>query len=96
MEKKEVKREDFEIIQYRDNVFRIFFTDDCTEKVTTGFLWWRKTEILKLKEKYEVGETDVKLTGIYPVRFIYTPFETLKDARKWVDDYFKYPINHEA
>ena len=51
----------------------------------TGFLWWRKENL------YENWVTHHE-SDMY-----YTPktFKTFDLAKKYIDDYFKYPIYHE-
>ena len=71
----------FRIVEHRD--FFIVQHKKCFTEIT-GYLWWKKTTITE--RWITAHKSDEYMTTIY--------FNTFESAKKYIDDYFKYPIYH--
>jgi hypothetical protein len=86
----------FRIKQISDNEFivqKLFF-----KETTKGYLWWKKTTINECWQR--VDKHGVKY---YSLSFrslsinnhdFFKTYESFYDAKKWIEDYNKYPIYH--
>lgn len=96
MKDKETKREDFRIIQYADDVFEVQIHTERERIWHTGFLWLKKKHSETTRYWKKSGKIDWDKSNRETLYFHHVCYNTLEDARKWIDDYFKYPITHEA
>jgi hypothetical protein len=78
----------FKIRQLKDNEYIILKL--CESKKTKGYLWWKKT--IKTKKYYPVDEYGRFFQHINIENFVF--YKTLEDAKKWILDYNKYPIDY--
>ena len=85
----------FLIRQTSENEFIIL--KKYKEETTKGYLWWKKTIS---EEKYRrIDRYGNKFFCItYPIYFTnlsdIDTYKTLEDAKKWIENYNKYPIDY--
>lgn len=80
----------FRIAQVADSEFIIQKLIKKPE--TNGFLWWKKSSVLN-----EWKCVDMNGTELYVNRFInnlnkFRTYKSFDTAKKWIEDYAKYPI----
>jgi hypothetical protein len=85
----------FRIVQNSDNEFIIQKLYKETE--TKGYLWWKKTSSWdEWKRVDKNGQKYYSIGYRIPISNYdqFKTYKTLDKAKKWIEDYNKYPIYH--
>lgn len=85
---------EFRIKQIADDAFVI--QRKFIDKKVKGSFWWKETIIREVWESVSYKGDRRVHSNIFLLRPPLRTFKTLKKAKKWIDDYYKYPITHNV